>query len=90
MAGSHEVRGSIPLGSTIHDTPFERAAFFIIRIEGYRRRRRSHAKPAASAEKRSGQSATIRGARGSHPTSACKASADPMDGVLPFRRAGRE
>ena len=31
MAGSHEVRGSIPLGSTINPAPLERAAFFIFR-----------------------------------------------------------
>ena len=29
MAGSHEVRGSIPLGSTIKSAPIERAAFFV-------------------------------------------------------------
>lgn len=29
MAGSHEVRGSIPLGSTINSTPLARAAFFV-------------------------------------------------------------
>ena len=34
MAGSHEVRGSIPLGSTTDHAPFERAALFVCAPSG--------------------------------------------------------